>query len=197
MRPSCPGCAVAASRPQDRDAARRRARVHDGGVPAHPEPPDAPGDDEALARYAAELAGAIDLALPGWVERSIRRVLDAQGIAVDGPTAAAIADAAAAAGTEGTRRIRALLDTDVDAQRGNPLGILRGLVPHATEVLRAAGARPVPRDEFSVRNFPDDAYDLSPATFADVDPSLHEPGLVWGAAKAHVHLVRRRREGRR
>jgi hypothetical protein len=40
-------------------------------------------------------------------------------------------------------------------------------------------------------------YDLTPASFADVDPALHEPGLVWGAAKAHVHLARRRREGRR
>jgi hypothetical protein len=50
----------------------------------------------------------------------------------------------------------------------------------------------VPRDEFSVRSFPDDAYDLSPASFADVDPALHEPGLAWGAAKAYVHLARRR-----
>ena len=64
-------------------------------------------------------------------------------------------------------------------------------------VLRAAGASPVPRDDFDVRNFPDDVYGLSPATFADVDPALHEPGLVWGAAKAHVHLARRRREGKR
>ena len=47
------------------------------------------------------------------------------------------------------------------------------------------------------RAFPDDVYDLAPASFADVDPALHEPGLVWGAAKAHVHLARRRRDGRR
>ena len=46
-------------------------------------------------------------------------------------------------------------------------------------------------------SFPDDPYDLTPGSFADVDPSLHEPGLVWGAAKAHVVLARRRREGRR
>src|SRR5918998_1467217 len=79
-------------------------------------------------------------------------------------------------------------------------GVLAGqgiAVDDATAVLRAAGARPVPRDEFSERSFPDYVYDLSPATFADVDPSLHEPGLLWGAAKAHVHLARRRREGRR
>ena len=33
--------------------------------------------------------------------------------------------------------------------------------------------------------------------FADVDPTLHEPGLRWGASKAHVVLLRRRAEGRR
>ena len=93
--------------------------------------------------------------------------------------------------------MRALLETDVDAQAGNPLAVLRSLVGYPTEVLRAAGARPVARDDFAVRSFPEDVYDLSPATFADVDPELHEPGLVWGAAKAHVHLARRRREGRR
>jgi hypothetical protein len=48
-----------------------------------------------------------------------------------------------------------------------------------------------------MRSFPDDVYDLTPASFADVDPALHEPGLVWGAAKAHVHLARRRRQGKR
>ena len=192
-RPPLPGAGC----PHARDAARCRARVHDGGVPADPEPRDAPDDAEALARYAADLAEAIDRALPEWVERSIRGALDAQGIAVDGPTAAAIADAAAAARAEGAPRVRALLATDVDEQAGNPLAILRSLVHHPTAVLRAAGARPVPRDDFRVRNFPDDVYDLSPATFADVDPALHDPGLVWGAAKAHVHLARRRREGRR
>jgi hypothetical protein len=93
--------------------------------------------------------------------------------------------------------VRALLEADIDAQRANPLDVLRSLVPYPTAVLGSAGARPVARDEFAARNFPDDVYDLSPASFADVDPELHEPGLVWGAAKAHVHLARRRREGRR
>ena len=51
------------------------------------------------------------------------------------------------------------------------------------------------RDEFQVRAFPDDVYDLTPATFADVDPALGDPGLEWGA-QAHVHLARRRREGK-
>jgi hypothetical protein len=158
---------------------------------------DDPEDAAALARHAARLADGIDGAIPGWVERSVRRVLADQGIEIDEATAGAIADAAAAARAEGTPRVRALLATDVDEQGTNPLSILRGLVRHPTAVLRSAGARPVARDAFAVRSFPDDVYDLAPAAFADVDPGLHEPGLVWGAAKAHVHLARRRREGRR
>ena len=172
----------------------RPAARHDGGVTTTP---DDPADAEALARYATALADGIDAAIPGWVARVVRTVLAGQAIPVDDATAAAIDAAGAAARDEGAPRVRSLLATDVDRQAGNPLAILRGLVHHPTAVLRAAGARPVPRDEFRVRAFPDDVYDLAPATFADVDPALHEPGLVWGAAKAHVHLARRRREGRR
>ena len=184
---------------------------HDGGVDPddRPRPPggsddgddsdglDDPGDAAALAAYAAALADGIEAAIPAWVERSIREVLAAQGVAVTPAVATAAADAGVEARDDGAPRVRALLEADVDDQVGNPLAVLRTLVRYPTDVLRSGGARPVDRDEFTVRNFPDDVYDLSPATFADVDPALHEPGLVWGAAKAHVHLARRRREGRR
>ncbi|MGH9259688.1 MAG: hypothetical protein ACRD08_07300 [Acidimicrobiales bacterium] len=159
--------------------------------------PDDPADAEALGRYATTLADGIDEAIPRWVETSVRRVLGAQGITVDADLARKIAEAASAARDDGGTRARELLATDVDEQAGNPLAILRSLVRYPTAVLAAAGARPVARDEFSERSFPDDVYDLTPATFADVDRSLHEPGLVWGAAKAHIHLARRRREGKR
>lgn len=159
--------------------------------------PDDPGDAAALAAYAGTLAAEIERAIPGWVERSVHGVLAAEGIPVTGETAAAATRAGAEARDDGAPRVRALLEADVDDQVGNPLAVLRTLVRYPTEVLHAAGARPVARDDFAVRNFPDDLYDLTPAAFADVDPDLHEPGLVWGAAKAHVHLARRRREGKR
>jgi hypothetical protein len=162
-----------------------------------PHTPDDPGDAEALAAYATALADGVDRAIPAWVDRAVRSVLAAQRIPVTGDVEAAIADAAAGARADGSPRVRALLEADIDAQRGTPLAVLRSLVPYPTAVLRSASARPVARDEFAARNFPDDVYDLSPASFADVDPGLHEPGLVWGAAKAHVHLARRRLEGRR
>ena len=62
----------------------------------------------------------------------------------------------------------------------------------ATAVLVDAQVPRPRRDEFAARNFPDDPYELGPATFDDVDPGLHDLGLRWGAAKAHLVLTRRR-----
>jgi hypothetical protein len=67
-------------------------------------------------------------------------------------------------------------------------------VTYPTGVLAAAGVPPAERDDFATRSFPDDAYDLTPASWVDVDPALEEPGLAWGAAKAFAH--RRRHGGR-
>ena len=94
-------------------------------------------------------------------------------------------------------RVHALLDTDVDEQWTSPLHLVRQAVHYPTEVLQRAGVPVVVRDSFAEEVFPDDVYDLAPASFADVDPGLAEPGIEWGAAKAHVVLTRRRREGRR
>ena len=154
-------------------------------------------DEEQLAAYARALADGIEAALPGWVTRSVERIVIAwRGAADDGLRAAA-----EAAGTEAQAAVvpavRALLETDVDRQWTSPLHLVRRAVRYPTGVLERAGVPPVVRDSFAERNFPDDVYDLAPATFADLDPALAERGIEWGAAKAHVVLARRRREGRR
>jgi hypothetical protein len=153
--------------------------------------------ETVLARHAAELATGVEAALGPWVERVVVDLAEqwrpGSGPEVAGPAAAAGARAASDVGA----RVRVLLETDVDEQATGPLAVLRQAVRYPTEVLAAAGVPPVVRDEFAERAFPDDVYDLAPATFADLDPALREPGLVWGAAKAHVVLTRRRTEGRR
>ncbi len=156
---------------------------------------DASQDEQMLATHAAALADAIEAALPGWSERKVVELVTAyRGSADDGVRARA-----RAAGEEATAEIgpevRALLAADVEEQRGNPLAIARRAVRFPTAVLRDAGVPEVLRDEFAERAFPDDVYDLSPASFAELDPSVHEPGLAWGAAKAHVVLARRRSRG--
>jgi hypothetical protein len=91
--------------------------------------------------------------------------------------------------------VRLLLETDIDAQSTTPLSVIRRAVGPMTEVLRAQGIGEPPRDLDARRLHPDDVYDLAPASFAEIHPDLHLPGLSWGAAKAHVHLSRRRAEG--
>lgn len=141
-----------------------------------------------MQEHGRRLADAIEVALGGWVERSVADRLPDADEAVRSAASAAGARAAAEVGAE----VRALLDLDVDRQRTTPLAILRAAVRYPTEVLREASAPPVRRDRQQERLFPDDVYDLSPATFADVDPSLGDLGLAWGAAKAFTHLRRHR-----
>jgi hypothetical protein len=155
------------------------------------------GDDEALAAIATALADAVAVALPGWVERSVVTLVEAHRGVVDGATRASARAAGARAAEEVGARVRALLATDVDEQRANPLAVLRSAVRYPAEVLAEAGVPAVVRTRFDEEAFPDDVYGLAPATWSDVDPDLHERGLVWGAAKAHVVLARRRAEGRR
>lgn len=150
-----------------------------------------------LAGHARALAEGIDAAIVGWVERAVSEVMARSGLPLDDGTRDAARRAGEQARLEVGGRVRDLLAEDVDAQRANPLALLRGMVRYPTAVLRAAGAPPSPRDAVAREQFPDDDYDLTPAGFADVHPDLHEPGITWGAAKAHVVLRRRRLEGRR
>ena len=159
--------------------------------------PDDPGDAVALRAHATALADAVEAALPGWVARSVEERLRASGAPVSPAVTAAARRAGDAAAAEVGAAVRALLDRDVDDQPTGPLALLRGAARYPTAVLAEAGVPPVARDEVDRRLHPDDVYALGPASFRDVHPDLHEPGLVWGAAKAHVVLARRRREGRR
>lgn len=152
-----------------------------------------PEDEAALVAYATALADAIEAALPRWVERCVARFVP---LDISSSTDA-VAEVAGRVQRDVGAEMRSLLATDIDEQRTSPLALLRGAVREPTALLREMGVPPVVRDEFDERNFPDDTYGLVPASFADVDPALHEPGMRWGAAKAYVFKQRRKREGRR
>jgi hypothetical protein len=130
--------------------------------------------------------------LPGWVERSVRDLL----VAFTGGADPAAVEQARAAGRRAADELgpelRRLLAEDVDRQWANPLALVRRAVAYPSEVLAAAGVPPVVRDEYDEAHFPDDVYGLTPRTFADVDPSLLDVSLVWGAAKARASMVRHR-----
>lgn len=155
-------------------------------------------DLQALSRYGSQLADGIEAAIGPWVVRSVDHVVT---VSTGRRPSAELLEQAVEAGRAATEAIvpdvRALLALDIDDQHSNPLAIVRGAVAWPTAVLRGAGISPVDRDEAARSMFPDDEYDLSPVNFAALDPDLHEPGLIWGAAKAHVHLARRRAAGQR
>lgn len=92
--------------------------------------------------------------------------------------------------------LRALLSADIDEQHTTPLSVIRDALPIMTALLHRVGVSPAIRDDQQRRQFPDDDYDLAPASFADIDVSLGGPALEWGAAKAFVHKQRHGNERR-
>jgi len=154
-------------------------------------------DEAKLRTFADALANGIEGALPGWSMRCVVRLMQAWAGEVPERTREEAAAAGRAAAAVIGPRVRALLATDVDHQATGPLALIREAVRWPAGVLAAAGVPAVERDAFAERAFPDDIYDLAPASFADLDPTLQDVGIAWGAAKAHVVLARRRAEGLR
>lgn len=148
-------------------------------------------DDEAMVGYARDLVSAVEAAIGPWIRRAVvshhrRPWPDTIEIEIERATGEAV--------TEIGNELRRLLALDIDQQWTNPLSIIRSAVRYPTSILAALGAEPAARDSSARRLHPGDIYDLSPASFADLGPDVREPGLVWGAAKAHVHLRRRKPE---
>ncbi len=146
----------------------------------HPDPP-------------GELLAACEAAIPGWMRASI-----AARVAGSGERSDVISTTADAESTELLGELRRLLTADVDEQETTPLALIRRAVTRRpTELLRSLGVVAPEAERFAAEAFPDDPYRLGPAAWAEVDPALHEPGLVWGAWKAMTVLRRRRDEGQR
>jgi len=150
-------------------------------------------DPDAVLRSAGEALGdAVVAALPSWVERSVRGLLEAWRGTADPALVTRAREEGQRAAVELGPELRRLLGEDVDRQWANPLALVRRAVSYPTAVLRDAGVPEVVRDEYDEAHFPDDVYGLTPRTFSDVDPSLQDVSLVWGAAKARASMVRHR-----
>ena len=143
-----------------------------------------------------DLIVAIDQVAEPWLENLVLRVVATRGIPIDD----ALRLEASIAAREGRQwvgeRLRVALEIDVDAQRLNPLQILREAVRFPTQVMQRFGIRAANRDEYDEKINPDDIYGICPAHWSDIDESLTEPGIIWGAAKASTVLQRRRAEGK-
>ena len=151
-------------------------------------------DDKArLVALSSSFADELVSRLVPWLVEGGRAAADAAGRELDADEIGLLeARAAVTVGADLEPRVRAVLAADVDEAAGSPLAVIRDGLGRFTGVLRDLGLEPAARDDFSRQHFPDDDYGLAPASFAEVHESLHDPGLVWGAARAHVHLRRRR-----
>lgn len=160
--------------------------------------PDGCDESEQFVRFGAALVDAVEVSLGPWIVRTICEVAHRQAgpKAVTDELMADAADAADATHREVLPALHTLLQADAEAQWANPLQVLRNGVDHATAVLAAHDVPPVERDRIQQETLSLDVYDLAPATWADIDASLVEPGIRWSAAKAHVILSRRRRSPR-
>ena len=152
-----------------------------------------------MTTYASasdDLVAAVDRVVENWLVRIAQERLTQHFGDVPTDLREAVKQAAHEGRMRTVERLAQVLRADVDAQQANPLQILRQSVVHVATVLRKAGVPEVLRDEFDASINPGDVYSLYPAHWSDVDESLTEPGIVWGAAKAATVLQRRRAEGK-
>ncbi|MGQ0744737.1 MAG: hypothetical protein ACT4OS_10475 [Acidimicrobiales bacterium] len=145
-----------------------------------------PSSADGLA--ALLLAGAA-AALGPWVVASVHRTWRAGGSEPPVELMAEAERARQAAVAEVIPDLAALLALPVGDQAETPLALIRRATAYPTLVLARAGLAPVDRDPDRRRLFPDDLYDLSPATFGDLDPDLGPVALAWGAWKASTLMT--------
>lgn len=146
--------------------------------------------DSELRQRTRDLAAAAAIAIPRYVERSVRAVVGRRGGSLDEGQEELVRIAGQTAVAAIVPAIERLADDDVDAQQTTPLALLREAFHFPTQLMQAWGEVPEERDAFSRRAFPDDHYAILPSSFREIDGSLFEPGLAWGAAKAKAHIAR-------
>ena len=155
------------------------------------------GEGPAGDDYSGLLLAAIVDAIPAWVSRTIHAHVGPDA-GVDGVDLAERIDSASHDMVAGARgALEALFAEDVEAQRVNPLQILRDQASCVTRELTRLGARPARRDEFDRASQPDDLYGIGPMTWRDLGEAVHDAGITWGAWKAATVMMRHRSESPR
>jgi len=150
-------------------------------------------DDVQLDEAPATLLTAARRVVPTWLRRLATQAY-VRGGGDPAVVAAELDRTVDAAADAALQRLAELLATDVDHQRTTPLSVFRDATVPVADLLRVHDVPPPAANPASPAT---DDYQLQPATWADIDPTLHEPGLTWGAWKAMTVLARRRDEGLR
>ncbi len=151
---------------------------------------------EDLESYPKDLFMAVIHAVPSWVARRMLEIASHGGVSAGADFMEAIESVSRETVQQLSGDLLALLATDVDQQRFNPLQVIREANVFANQSLAMLGV-PVPRrDEFDAQVMPHDSYAIGPLTWKDLSEDVHDAGISWGAWKAATVLMRRRAEGK-
>lgn len=150
----------------------------------------------SLDQYPRDLYNAVVAAIPSWVSRRMLEISSHGGVSAGADFMASVEEVVEETAQQISGDLLALLSTDVDQQRFNPLQVIREANVFANRALDAAGV-PVPhRDEFDAQVMPHDTYAFGPLTWRDLSDEVHDAGISWGAWKAATVITRRRAEGK-
>lgn len=141
-----------------------------------------------MTNASETLLDAAVAAMPGWVQRCVHSVLGAQSIEVTPDVERATEQASLDAQSWTAELLPPVLATNDPQHVGTPLTVIRAAARFPTAVLRQAGAAELQRDDYARRHFPEDVFDLTPASWADIDDALVDPAIRWGAARVRAHL---------
>ncbi len=149
-----------------------------------------------LDTYPQDLYDAVIAAVPSWVSRRMLEISSHGGVNAGADLMSAIEEVITQTLEQVSGDLLALLATDVDKQRFNPLQVIREANVFANQALMTAEV-PVPhRDAFDAQVMPHDTYAFGPLTWRDLSDDVHDAGISWGAWKAATVLTRRRDEGK-
>lgn len=140
-------------------------------------------DDDKFTQYGQVLNAAVSTAVRPWLIRELTIRVGS----IDDDLARAIEESA----EEVERAIAELVAADVDEPLSGPLERIRRSVAPLNAELDQRGVQPPTRNRLDQQMSPRDHHELGPMTFRDLSDAVHDAGITWGAAKAHLHLRRR------
>jgi hypothetical protein len=147
-------------------------------------------EPNVLEACSTLLIAGITAALPGWVNRKVREVVDERGIEVT----SALESSARAAGKECQgdvgRRVSEFLQAPPTRELKDLLAFLSyAAVPYPTKVLHSANMPKADRPPWLVKLDPENIYDIHIRLLDELSPHLEQPGLLWAFATASSYLV--------
>ena len=125
---------------------------------------------------SVQLTAAVANAFPRYLWERINKLGVVAGSSVDAAIAAGVAEL--------EETLADLLARPEVEQSRSPLELVRHATRHVTEALAGLGVQRPTRDQFLAETYPEDLYDLYPASSQSLGEEVWRLHLEWGKAKA-------------